>query len=322
MAVVALQTFFENLSILHELRTCKEESLSSASSSFSSTSSPSHSREGHKSEWRKEDKAHTIRTTTICFHIVCDNAMIPTTKLLRKERRKRQLKQLKEKRRRQQHRPIYNRSISVNSFASFSSSSRQPRPSRRSAAAHGHVSGKKNALNVFFNDSHVLSPISASPTLQVFQDGQENGVTTPKLSNISDHKTIMMVRRISPVSVMDVPFLSSPTPRSPDDIAGDNDSSFCETPKMRNSSSTASTSTSTSTRSSNKEYDRRFGWERGDSASSLLLDAPYLSPIVSNRKNEMVATSMSPRSARWTLLRQESDSALIRPSRTRDLLFY
>lgn len=260
--------------------------------------------------YKKDERSEEDHNEIICFAIVCDNAVMPTKTLLRKQRRKRQLQQLKEQRRRQQRRPIYNRSMSVNSFASASRQS--PRLSRQaqSKADHSHGSRKKiNALSLLFNDSYVLSPRPAS---QENDEEQDAIPTTPKLSNISDLKIRMTARRLSPVSVMDAPFLLSPTTLALEDAAGDGASQFGGTPKMGNIAARSGISRKKGTRS---------GLARGDSLSSLLdIEAPLASPIVANRKQEMESATMSPRCTRWSLLRQESDSALMRSSRSLEKL--
>jgi hypothetical protein len=230
MAIMALQAFFENLSILHEIHECHKASFSSSSSSsWSSSSSLSHFIEGKKGG--EEGQGHNA---IICFDIVCDNAVTPSKALLRKQRRKSQLQHLKERRRLQQHRPIYNRSISVNSFA-FSTSSRQPTPSTQSRNAD-------KALSLFFNDIYTLSPDPASKTAASPASSppqcQREELKTRKAGRAHDLKTALIVpRRISPVSVMDSSLLQSPPTKSPSVLAYDS-LQLCDTPKIKNSSVT------------------------------------------------------------------------------------
>jgi hypothetical protein len=292
MAIMALQAFFENLSILHDIRECHEVSCSSASSCSSSSSL------SYFIESDKGGEEGQVNNAIICLKIVCDNAVIPTNALLRKQRRKRQLQHVTERRRGQQHRPIYNRSISVNSFA-CSTSSRQQRLLKQSRAAD-------NTLSLFSLEP--ASKRSSSPPPR----SHEEELTTPRERHVHDLKAILIPRRISPASVMDVSLLRSPPTNSPKDLSNDS-LQHCDTPKINNTTSKS-------------EYYSTF-LEHRKCVPSLMMEIPSMSPMMmtnnNNRGNEMVVTSknISPRSARWSLLRQESDSALICPSRTRDLLF-
>jgi hypothetical protein len=302
MAIMALHAFFENLCILHELRECHEVSFSSASS-CSSYSSLSHFIESDEGG----EEGHVHKSAIICLNIVCDNAVIPTDALLRKQRRKRQLQRSTERQRSQQPRPIYNRSISVHSFGCSASSSRQQRLLKQSRAAD-------HTLSLFSPEP--ASKRSSSPP----PHSHEGELTTPQARHVHDLKDILIPRRrISPVSVMDASLLQSPSTNSPKDRSDDS-LQHCDTPKINNTAF-----------KSNYYYCSTF-LEHGECVPSLLMEISSMSPIgmannnnnkKKNRGNERVVTSknISPRSARWSLLRQESDSALICPSRTRDLLF-
>jgi hypothetical protein len=319
MAIVALQAFFENLGILHDDKQEGDEvssvSLTSSSSSSCSSSSSSSSASSSSSSSRSNcnDEGPKNHDQSMCVHVVCDNARIPTRTLLREQHRKRQVQQLQDRRTRrkqqqqQQHRPIYNRSISVNSFASSSSSS--------SAA----VSSK-------------WQPHSRQSSRHRRED---DFMRTPNVKNGSHlNRTHMMARWAAPQSVlMDVPYLLSPTPLSPNDPTSVmNAWQLCDTPTRsnnRSSSSSISTTRSTIGVTIAQQQQQQQQQPNDDHLSSRrhcrgMMEAPFLlSPIVTNQTKKVVPTAtVSPRSARWSfLIRQESDSALIRPSRTKDLFF-